>query len=167
MALKIISGETLQITVQADKAATVSFVFAGPSKHTVAATGDGTGNFSISASTAGWAAGSYLWEATSSAAGLVKVITRQGLTVAAPLDSLATGADLRSTARKAVEMLEASLSGASTAEVSRYKINNRELQRYTVEERIALLAFWRRELSKENRKAAGISGLGKRIETVI
>lgn len=167
MALKIISGETLQITVQADKAATVSFVFAGPSKHTVAATGDGAGNFSISASTAGWAAGSYLWEATSSAAGLVKVITRQGLTVAAPLDSLATGADLRSTARKAVEMLEASLSGASTAEVSRYKINNRELQRYTVEERISLLAFWRRELSKENRKAAGISGLGRRIETVI
>ncbi|MFZ0617031.1 MAG: hypothetical protein WAN16_11385 [Chthoniobacterales bacterium] len=167
MALKIISGETLQITVQADIAATVSFVFAGPSKHTVPATGDGGGNFSISASTAGWTAGEYLWEATSSAAGVVKVITRQGLIVAAPLDSVAVGADIRSTARKAVEMLEASLSGSSSAEVSMYRINNRELHRYSVEERIALLAFWRRELSKENRKAAGMSGLGRRIETVI
>jgi hypothetical protein len=167
MALKITSGETLQITVEADKAATVSFVFAGPSKHTVSATNDGAGNFSISTSTAGWAAGEYLWEATSSAAGVVKVITRQGLIVAAPLDSVAVGSDLRSTARKAVEMLQTSLSGSSSAEVEMYKINNRELRRYSIAERIELLAFWRRELSKENRKAQGLSGLGQRIETCI
>lgn len=167
MALKIISGETLPITVEADKAATVSFVFAGPSKHTIPATGDGGGNFSISASTSGWPPGEYLWEATSSTGGVIKVITRQGLIVSAPLDSVANGTDLRSTARKAVEMLQASLSGTSTAEVQRYKINNRELHRYSISERIELLAFWRRQLSKENRKAAGMSGLGQRIETVI
>ena len=167
MALKITSGETLQITVQADKAATVSFVFAGPSKHTVTATGDGGGNFSISTSTAGWAAGEYLFEATSSAAGVVAAITRQGLTIQPSLDSVAVGADLRSTARKAVEMLQASLSGSSSAEVSMYKINNRELHRYSISERIELLAFWKRQLSRENRKAAGVSGLGQRIETFI
>jgi len=167
MALKITSGETLQITVQADPAATVSFVFAGPSKHTVAATNDGAGNFSISTSTAGWAAGEYLFEATSSVAGVVTAITRQGLTIQPSLDSVAVGTDLRSTARKAVEMLQASLSGASSAEVSMYKINNRELHRYSIAERIELLAFWKRQLSRENRKAAGVSGLGQRIETFI
>ena len=167
MALKITSGETLQITVSADASATVSFVFAGPSSHTVAATGDGAGNFSISTSTAGWAAGDYLWEATSVTAGVVKAITRQGLKVQPPLDSVAVGTDLRSTARKAVEMLQTSLSGSSSAEVEMYKINNRELRRYSIAERIELLAFWRRELSKENRKAQGLSGLGQRIETCI
>ena len=167
MALKLTSGETLILTVKADLASTVSFVFAGPSHHTVSGTGDGQGSFTISQSTNGWAAGEYIWQAFATLSGVVSGTPQQAFTLLPALSSYSDGTDLRSTAKKAVEMLSASLSSSSSAEVELYKINNRELRRYSVKERLELLAYWKRQLSKETRKASGLNSLGPRLQVVI
>lgn len=167
MALKITSGETLKLSVKADAAATVVFYFAGVAKHTVSGIGDGRGTFSIAQNTSGWAPGEYIWQASSTLDGSVDLTPTQSLTILPSLLNIANGTDVRSIAQKAVEMLEASLSSNASAEVELYKINNRELRRYSIKERLDLLSYWKRQLSKEARKAAGISGLGPRIQTVI
>ena len=167
MALKLTAGETLLLEVGADRAAVVTFHIAGPAKRTITATHDGAGTFSISESTSGWLPGFYRIEAREVVAGITTVIARYSLNVEAALSDIPVGADLRSTAAKAVANIEAMLSGSSTLEARRYKINNRELERYSVGELLTLLSFWKRKLASEERKASGINSLGPRIEVRI
>jgi hypothetical protein len=92
---------------------------------------------------------------------------RQRLRVLPSASSIAPGTDVRSNAAKAVANIEAMLSGTASLEARRYRINNRELERYTVGELLQLLSFWRRELWAEDRRAAGLSSLGPRIAVTV
>lgn len=161
------AGETLQLSVSADPLGTVAFLVAGPAKHTLAATHDGGGNFSATADTATWLPGVYAMEARQTVAGVVSVVQRDFIAIQLSLADVAPGTDLRTTAQKAVENIEAMLSGSATLEARRYRINNRELERYSVSELLELLSFWKRRLMAEQRKAAGLSKLGPRIEVRI
>jgi hypothetical protein len=169
MARKLTAGETLSMQIKAEPLATVTVYLAGPAKKTIAAIESpaGSGCFAISADTQSWAPGAYAFEARQVSGGQNTSIKRGTLQILTPLDSIADGTDVRSTAAKAVANIEAMLSGTASLECRRYKINNRELERYSVAELLQLLTFWRRELSREERRNEGISTLGPRIQVRI
>lgn len=160
----ITQGETLQLFAKADPSAVVTFYFAGASSHQVVATSTGE-TFTISVDTTAWTPGAYLVEMRSVLAGVTKVLARHPLNIRPALTAYPAGADLRSEAEKAIANIEAMLAGGATLEARKYKINNRELERYSISELMHLLGYWKRRLASERRKAAGISGLGPRIET--
>jgi hypothetical protein len=152
-------GETLKLLVSDGSAASVEFVFGGAQTRTIAAAKNGT-DFSLSASTAEWTAGLYVWQAWATYPDASKAIIGTGnVHVDAPL---AVG-DVRSVARKNVEAIEAMLSKNADEGVRRYRINNRELERYSVSELMQLLSYWRERMKREERLAAGRSSLGPRI----
>lgn len=148
-------GETLQLLVSDGSAASVEFRFGGPQTRTVAATKSGS-DFSIAADTAAWTAGTYAWQAWATYADASKKIIGSGTLDLA--DALGVG-DVRSNARKMVEMIEAMMAGNASEGVRRYRINNRELERYSVSELMQLLSYWRAQVKRENRNG----GLGPRI----
>lgn len=148
-------GETLKLSVTDAEAASVEFRFGGASTRTVAATKSGT-EFTASADTAAWTAGVYAWQAWATYADASKAIIASGEFDL--LDVLGVG-DVRSQARKIVEMIDEQMAGNASEAVRRYKINNRELERYSVGELLQLRSFWQAKVLKESRG----SGLGPRI----
>lgn len=164
--VKITQGETLQLTAQADAASVVTFYFAGASNQQVVAMG-ARGAFAIAVNTSTWKPGGYICEIRSVLAGVTSVIARLSLSILPSLTSLPAGADIRTDAEKAVANIEAMLAGGASLEARRYKINNRELERYGVGELMTLLSYWKRMVQRERRLAAGITGLGPRIAAVI
>jgi hypothetical protein len=152
-------GETLKLSVTDGSAASVEFKFGGPQTRTIAATKSGT-EFSLTADTATWTAGLYVWQAWATNADATKSIIATGNVDLA--DALAVG-DVRSVARQNVEAIESMLSKNAGEGVRRYRINNRELERYSVSELMQLLSYWRERMKREERVAAGRSSLGPRI----
>lgn len=159
-------GDTFTLPLKGDPSGAITVHIAGPAIASQTQTADVTGHATFSFDTAAWPVGEYLWEATQSLSGVTSRLYRERIRIVASVASLAAGSDIRTKAEIAVAMLEASLGGSDSAEVQQYKINNRELRRYPVPERIALLAFWRREMQRERRVAAGKSTLGARIQAV-
>lgn len=155
----MIKGETLQLSVTDADAVSVEFRFGGPQTRQVAATKSGT-EFTIAADTAAWTAGVYRWQAWGTYDGNIKrVIASSTVDLE---DALAVG-DVRTSARKMVEMIEAMMAGNASEGVRRYRINNRELERYTVAELLQLLNYWKGQLRTEERRDKGRSALGPRI----
>ena len=157
----ITKGETLELSVGAPDALSVEFRFGGASTPTAAAATLTDGLWKVTIDTASWTAGNYVWQAWGTFAGSVKRIVASEAFTLAP--ALATG-DLRTTAAKIVEMIEAQMAGNASEAVRRYRINNRELERYSVGELMQLLGYWKNRLKTEQRKARGQSALGPRIE---
>ena len=155
----MIQGETLKLSVTASDASAVEFRIGGASTHAAAATYD-AGLWTASLSTAAWAVGNYRWQAWTTHPDGITVVASREFIITAPL---AVG-DLRSSARKMVEMIEAMMAGNASEGVKQYKINNRELERYGVGELIQLLSYWKNRLAIEGRKERGASTLGPRIE---
>lgn len=152
-------GETLKLSVTDAEASGVEFRFGGPQVKTVVASKDGT-EFSISSSTSTWTAGFYRWQAWASYPDQTAAVIGTGTLELT--DVLAVG-DQRSTARKTVEAIEAMMQGNASEMVKKYKINNRELERYSAAELLQLLTYWRQRLKTEERREMGISTLGPRI----
>lgn len=151
----MIKGETLKLCVTASTATAVEFRFGGPQTRTVAATKTGS-EWNISTSTTAWDAGVYRWQAWATEADAsVAVIAEGTLDLDAPL----TVGDVRDPARKVVENIEAMIAGNASQGVRSYKINNRELERYSVSELLALLSYWKAQARRES----GTGGLGPRI----
>ena len=148
-------GETLQLSVSDSSASSVEFRFGGPQTRNIAATKSGS-DFSISTDTAGWQHGAYAWQAWATYADNSKKIIATGTLDLA--DALGVG-DVRTNARKMVEMIEAMMAGNASEGVRRYRINNRELERYTVPELLQLLSYWKQQVRRES----GRGGLGPRI----
>jgi hypothetical protein len=63
-----------------------------------------------------------------------------------------------------VEMIEAMMAGNASEGIKSYTINNRSLERYSVEELMTLLSYWRGRLLLERRREKGLSSRGPRIE---
>jgi hypothetical protein len=70
---------------------------------------------------------------------------------------------MRSQARIALDNINAMLSGQAKEGVRRYRINNRELERYTVAELLQLKSHFAADVLKEERRAKGLNSLGPRI----
>lgn len=152
-------GETLKLSVTAANTTAVEFRFGGPETHTVEATKTGD-TFAISEDTAEWVPGAYAWQAwATDTDGIVAVIARGQLDIE---DALGVG-DIRTPARKMVQMIEDMMAGNASAGVRRYRINNRELERYSVSELLQLLSYWKNQQKREERVEAGRSILGPRI----
>jgi hypothetical protein len=148
-------GETLKLCVVAPTATAVEFRFGGPETRTVAATNDGN-VWRIATSTAAWIAGVIRWQAwATDTDGSVWVVDDGTFDLKDPLDI----GDVRDPARVIVEKIEAMISGNASAGVRRYKINNRELERYSVGELLQLLSYWKERARRER----GNGGLGPRL----
>jgi hypothetical protein len=158
----ITAGETFNVTVSADPAASVLVQFAGMQSPNVAATGT-AGTFTASANTSGWIPGHYIWEAWATVAAHRALVGTGDLLIRESAATLAPGAEVRTQARIAVAHIQAMLAGGATLEAKRYKINNRELERHSIPELLQLLSFWRRELSRESRRDSASLALGSSI----
>lgn len=156
----MIKGETLRIEITAENATALEVRLGGPQARTVTASlTDGV--WKATADTASWAVGLYAWQAWATYADSTKTVVETGtLPVTEPL---AANQDVRSVAQKNVEAIEAMLTKNAPEGVRRYRINNRELERYSVAELLQLLSHWKAELRKETRLAKGRGPLGPRI----
>lgn len=155
----MIKGETLKLSVTAANTTAVEYRFGGASTKSIAAVKDGN-DFSISVTTADWVPGIYAWQAwATDTDGVICVVQHGNFDLA---DVLGVG-DVRTSARKMVEMIETMMAGNAAEGVRRYRINNRELERYSVGELMQLLSYWKAQVKKEERAAAGMSTLGPRI----
>lgn len=152
-------GETLQLCVVDGEAVSVEFRFGGPEVRALAATKDGS-EFSLAADTAAWVPGAYRWQAWGTFADGSKRIIQGGTVDLAA--ALSVG-DTRTPARQIVEKIEAQMAGNAAEAVRKYKINNRELERYSVSELMQLLSYWRERMKREERAEKGVSALGPRI----
>ena len=156
----LISGETFRAEYQTP-AQSVTIRFAGPSSHTASLTA--TGNvWKAAVQTEGWPAGLYWFDVQAEdAEGNKWTLSRDRLELKPSLTNLPE--DSRTDAERMVEMIEAMMAGNASAGVRSYKINNRELERYGIDELLKLLTFWRNRLAKERRKGRGDSPLGPDI----
>jgi hypothetical protein len=163
---EITAGETLKARMSVSGASSVVAHIVGPSKQSMTYTEDGT-KWTGEADTADWSPGAYRFEVwVSFDDGTRRIEERGTLTVAASLETEEGGTefDARSRAQRMVEKIEAMLEGNASKGVRRYKINNRELERYSVGELMEMLAYWKRQAAIEARRAKGVSVLGPRIE---
>lgn len=152
-------GETLSLSVTKGNTAEVVFRFGGAELRRITAQKIGD-VFTIMESTAAWTAGVYAWQAWATGTdGAVCVVAEGKIDLS---DELSVG-DARSVARRNVEMIESMLAKNAGGGVRRYKINNRELERYSLGELRNELVYWKKQVKEEERKAAGMSVLGPRI----
>ena len=157
MALTV--GETLEITATiADAtAAEVRLGGAGTGVHSM--TADGL-EWSVSVDTAEMSAGLYLVEVWATYPGGKKGVAHREQFTLSP--ALVEG-DLRTNARKALDNINAMLGKQAGEGVKRYKINNRELERYSIAELLQLRSHFLAQVKAEERAAGGYNTLGPRI----
>jgi hypothetical protein len=161
--MALTSGESFKIEITASDAASVQVEFAGPSHQTVSAV-QGAPGWVATVTTTGWALGTYIYNVWATYADTTRsVIQRGSIEITAALANLPIGS-IVSTSAQMVANIEAMLAGNATEGVRRYKINNRELERYSVGELMQLLTYWKQRLAREQRRARGESILGPRIE---
>lgn len=105
--------------------------------------------------------GRYSWGVLASNAGRVVEIDRGVVEVLPDLRQIAAGHDPRSHAEKVLANIEAVLENRATVEQKSYKINNRELQRTSLDELTRLRKLYRREVAAEQAGPAGRRRLGR------
>ena len=71
--------------------------------------------------------------------------------------AMTDGTDTRSHAQKVLEAIEAVLEGRARKDQSKYKINNRELERTPLPELLEFRKTYKAEVARELRKAKGLS----------
>ena len=152
-------GETLTIEKTIADATAAEVRLGGAATGTHAMTADGS-CWSVNIDTADLEPGDYaaqIW--ATFADDVTRIVGTDRFTLAKPLGV----GDMRSAARKALEMIDAMLAGQAKEGVRRYRINNRELERYSVAELLQLRSHFAAEVQKENRRDQGLTGLGPRI----
>ncbi len=160
-------GESLTFEIPDSGLASVKVLVRGAANINLDASLDGGKWVKSVEDTSAWRAGECRYEIWGDSASGRKLLEAGRIEVLASIASAEEGSDLRSLARRNVEALEAHLSGIadpdSDRSVARYKINNRELENYSIADIRALLDYWRGRLAAETRKEAGMSGRGGRI----
>lgn len=162
---QLTAGETLKASACATDAVSVVGYVVGAAKHTLLFEESGN-TWTSDTDTTGWLAGPYRYEIwVTREDGTRQILQRGSLTVLASLEEAEGGEDFDTTTRaqRMVAKIEAMLEGNASAGVRRYRINNRELERYTLAELMELLGYWKRQLAMETRKNKGQSVLGPRI----
>lgn len=152
-------GETLTVSQDIAQAAGVELRIGGPKASTHAMTASGN-CWSVNVDTSAMPAGLYslqIW------ATFADDTTRVAGKLSLTLESALTEGDTRSQARIAFENIKAMLAGQAKEGVKRYKINNRELERYSMAELMTLRSHYASEVQREERRKAGRDTLGPRI----
>lgn len=158
---KLTVGETLKILIEApESAGDGEMRIGGPMAATVPVMSTVEG-WVFKQETAGMLPGSYAYQVWATFDDGTKAIVSRGTFVL--VEALSDGQDVRSTARKNLDAIEAMLGKSDQVGVRRYRINNRELERYSVAELLKLRSFWALEVRKEERLASGKGALGPRI----
>lgn len=152
-------GETLTITETVADATAVQVRYGGPKAGTASMTADGT-TWTANIDTETFEPGQYVAQLWATYAGNVKRVVNE---VTFRIRGSMKAGDMRSEARKALDNINAMLSGQAKEAVRRYRINNRELERYTVDELLKLKSHFAAEVLKEERRAKGLNSLGPRI----
>lgn len=156
----LISGETFKQSYRF-AASTAVMRFAGPANYSVAGT-EASGEWSFTLQTEGWPAGLYWMEVNAEdALGTKWNVTRERIEVQPALSQMPE--DSTTATERMVSMIEACLAGNAAAGVQSYKINNRELSRYSISELLKLLGYYKNRLTMERRAARHQSPLGPSI----
>lgn len=156
---QLTQGETLTIEKTVAGASAVEVRLGGASTGTHAMTADGS-CWSVNIDTAEMEPGEYVAQVWATLTGGVqRIVSTETFRL---LGALKAG-DMRTDARKALDMIDTMLSGQAKEGVRRYRINNRELERYSVDELLKLRSHFAAEVQKENRRNKGMTGLGPRI----
>lgn len=114
------------------------------------------------ATTAGWAAGDYTWVLQASRTTERETLAT-GQTTVRPDPAAGTATmDLRSTARKALDAINAYLADSSNLAAASYSIAGRSLSRWPRAELLAERGKWQAEVAREEAAARLAAGLGDR-----
>lgn len=112
--------------------------------------------------TAGWPAGDYTWVLQASK-GAERETLATGQTTVRPDPAAGTAPmDLRSTARKALDAINAYLADPSNLAAASYSIAGRNLSRWPRAELLAERGKWQAEVAREEAAARLAAGLGDR-----
>lgn len=156
---QLTQGETLTLQQTVTDATAVEVRLGGASTGTHSMTAVGS-CWSVNIDTVAMEPGEYVAQIWATFPGNVKrIVSTEEFGLRAALKA----GDMRTNARKALDMIEAMLSGQAKEGVRRYRINNRELERYSVAELLQLRSHYVAEVQKENRRNKGMTGLGPRI----
>lgn len=160
MAMNLTAGETLKIERCIEDATAASLRMGGPSAANTALTNASGNTWAANIATDSLPAGNYSLEILATFTdGTKAVVWRDALTI-----RRAPGVgEARSEARIALDNVNAMLRKTATEGVMRYRINNRELWRYSMADLKMLKADLVAEVRKEERLAKGRSSLGPNI----
>jgi hypothetical protein len=158
------AGETLISEIPEGAYGSVFAIFVGPAKRQENFTLLGE-VFKLSVQTQAWLPGDYAVELWGVSPMSRVLLCRTRLVIFSSISSqpVTTAYDPRSRAERMIEKVESMLEGNASEGVRRYKINNRELERYSITELMELLSYWKKQFQLEVRKARGASPLGPKI----
>lgn len=151
-------GETFEIAVTAPGAVSTVVYVRGPGSVDITgvADPDTAGRWTFTADTAEWTAGLWQYEIwQTDVDGRKRRLCSDQLTINASLANAEAGYDPRSDAERQLERIETYLSTPANLAAARYRINNRELQRYTIAELLQLKRHYLAIVSAERRRKTG------------
>jgi hypothetical protein len=156
---KLTAGETLTVTQDIADAVSVELRVGGAKVTTHTMTAQGT-TWTVNVDTSAWPAGNYALQVWAEYADeTIRIVGTDRLELSA---ALSVG-DPRSQSRIALDNIKLMLAGQAKEGVRRYRINNRELERYSVAELLALKSHFAAEVMREERRARGNNALGPKI----
>lgn len=166
---KIVAGDfvTFNLSFSDFPAGTYTLVWIVPGIGTFTASADGTNHlFEIgqSGSSDGWTAGTYQWTLRATHASNGQVYTAQRGVVEIlpdPAGQTSQTGELAD-AETALTNINALLANRASSDQKRYRINDRELERYSVDELLRLRAYFVSRVSTLKAEL-GVSGASKRL----
>ena len=121
------------------------------------------GGYFVQQDTTSWPAGAYALTVWLTYQGVRQIVQRGRITIS-EMPAVGVVTDPTTDAEKMVTAIESHLSSnGSDPTWASYRINNRELRRYSVPELLQLLAYYKRVVVREKRTARGRSEIGPRI----
>lgn len=112
------------------------------------------------ATTAAWVAGAYSWVLQASKTGERVTLATGSTTVRPDPAAVSTAAmDLRSTARQALDAVDAYLADPNNLKAASYSIAGRNLSRHSMADLLALRSRLQAEVAREDAAASGAAGL--------
>jgi hypothetical protein len=156
---QLTAGETLTVTQDIAGAVSVELRVGGAKVTTHEMESQDT-TWTVNVDTSTWPAGSYVLQVWAVYADdTTRIVGTDSLTLSAAVSL----GDPRSQARISFDNIKAMLAGQAKEGVRRYRINNRELERYSVAELLQLKSHFAAEVLREERRARGNNSLGPKI----
>lgn len=143
----------------------VSVHLRGQSSINLQATAEGSQHrvHADAATTAGWVPGQY-WYSMRATSGSDVVEVEQGqATINPDLADAGAAYDGRTQSKIALEAINAVLANRATLDQERYRINNRELYRTSIEDLLKLRAFYVEQVKRENSASCGKNPFGATV----
>lgn len=135
----------------------VAVYLRGPQAIDLEAVAEGTQHriHADAATTAAWAPGSYWYTMRATRGAEVVEVEAGNVQIHPDVATADAGYDGRSQAETALEAINAVLAKRATLDQERYRINNRELYRMSVEDLLKLRSFYVEEVRRERANACG------------